>query len=116
MLHPLRFSQLSPARQAFVRVLQVVDFGELRSVCVRDSDPIFEPDTVVVIDAKLDKAEVQRPELELADFELRVEVCRLMARLDKLKICTIQRLEVRSGIPFRGVFESASSNIRRLSG
>lgn len=102
----LRFSKLSAARQALVRVFQRVNFGEIRGVSIRDSDPVFEPTTVVVIDAKLDKPEVPRPELELADFELRAEVCRLMGRLDQLKNGTIERLEVSAGIPRRVVLES----------
>ena len=60
----------------------------------------------MILDAKLDKEEVPRPELDLADFALSVEVSRLMSRLDQLKNGTIQRLEVRAGIPRRLVFES----------
>ena len=103
---PQRFSQLTPARQALVRILQAVNFGEIRGVRVQDANPIFEPDTVVVIDAKLDKEDDTRAEFQLADFELRVEVCRLMRRLDQLKNGTIERLEVSGGIPRRVVLES----------
>jgi hypothetical protein len=102
----LRLSQLSPARQALVRILQAVNFGEIRGVRVQDADPILEDDTVVVIDTKLDKAEEPRAELGLADFELRDEVCRLMARIDAIGDGVIERLEVRAGIPRRIVFKS----------
>ena len=34
----LRFSQLSPARQALVRYCQAVNFGDIREVRVRDQD------------------------------------------------------------------------------
>lgn len=105
-VQPQRYSQLSPARQALVRICQAVNFGETQGVRVVDSNPIFEPDTAVVIDAKLDKAEELRAELALADFELRDEVCRLMARLDDVKDGTIERIEVRAGIPRRVVFKS----------
>jgi hypothetical protein len=37
-----RFSQLSPARQALVRIFQAVNFGEIQGVHVRDADPIFD--------------------------------------------------------------------------
>ena len=94
-----RFSQLSSARQALVRILQAVNFGEIQGVRVMDADPMFDDACVVVIDAKLDKEEVPRQELDLADFELRAEVGRLMSWLDELKNGTIQRLEVRAGIP-----------------
>jgi hypothetical protein len=102
-----RFSQLSPARQALVRVLQAVNFGEIQAVHVRDADPVFDDGCVVMIDAKLDKEEVPRRELDLPDFELRGEVGRLMSWLDEMKNGTILRLDVRAGIPRRLVFYSA---------
>jgi len=86
--------------------MQEVNFGELQGIQVRDADPILDGTSVVILDAKLDKEEVPRPELDLADFALSVEVSRLMSRLDQLKNGTIQRLEVRAGIPRRLVFES----------
>jgi hypothetical protein len=101
-----RFSQLTPARQALVRILQAVNFGEIQGVRVMDADPMFDDACVAVIDAKLDKEEVPRRELDLPDFELRAEVDRLMSWLDEMKNGTIQRLEVRAGIPRRLVFES----------
>jgi hypothetical protein len=100
-----RFSQLSPARQALVRTLQAVNFGELQGIQVQDADPIFDGTPVVILDAKLDKEEVPRPELDLADFALSAEVLRLMSRLDELKNGMIQHLEVRAGLPRRLVFE-----------
>jgi hypothetical protein len=101
-----RFLQLSPRRQVLIRIMQEVNFGELQGIQVRDADPILDGTSVVILDAKLDKEEVPRPELDLADFALSVEVSRLMSRLDQLKNGTIQRLEVRAGIPRRLVFES----------
>jgi hypothetical protein len=101
-----RFSHLSPARQTLVHILQAVNFGELQGIPVRGGDPILDDTSLVILDAKLDKEEVPRPELDLADFALNAEVLRLMSRLDEFKNGTIQRLEVRAGIPRRLVFES----------
>jgi hypothetical protein len=89
-----------------VRIFQAVNFGVIQCVRVMDADPMFDAASVVVIDLKLDKDEVPRPELKMADFELRAEVGRLMSRLDELKNGTIQRLEVRARIPCRLVFEA----------
>jgi hypothetical protein len=119
MPEPRRFSQLSPARQALVRFLQSVNFGELQGIQVEDADPIFDGTSVVILDVKLDKEELPRPELDLADFALSAEVLRLMSRLDELKNGTIQHLEVRAGIPRRLLLASrlieppspASSNL-----
>jgi len=110
-----RFLQLSPARQSLIRILQEVNFGELQGIQVRDSDPIFDATSVVILDAKLDKEEVPRQELDLNDFALCTEVLRLMSRLDELKNGTIQRLEVRAGIPRRLVFESRVLDINNTA-
>jgi hypothetical protein len=101
-----RFAQLSPARQMLVRVLQATNFGELQGICVQNADPVFDPEATVIFDVKLDKEEVPRPELLLADFALSAELQRLMSRLDELRNGTIQRLEVRAGVPRRIVLEA----------
>ena len=106
-----RFSQLSKAQQALVRLFQSVNFGEIQGVAVRDADPFFDRASVVVFDVRLDREDGPRPELGLTDFDLPAEVCRLVASLEELRDGTIQRLEVRSGIPHRLVFESRISKI-----
>ena len=65
-----RLLQLSPAHQAFERVLQTINFGEPREICIRDSEPIIYTDSVVILNVKLDKEDVPRPELDLSDFSL----------------------------------------------
>jgi hypothetical protein len=103
---PMRFAQLSPARQTLVRLLQTINYGQIQRVSVLGGDPIFEPAPVVVIDAKLYRDDGPRPELALTDFVLRDDVRRLMARLDDAESGTIQRIEVRAGLPRRVVVES----------
>lgn len=110
-----RFLQLSPGRQALVRILQAINFGELQGIEVRDADPIFDGRSRLILDAKLDKEEIPRRELDLPDFALSTEVLRLMSRLDQVKNGTIQRLEVRAGLPRRLVFESQLAELMRLT-
>jgi hypothetical protein len=110
----VRFLQLSPARRTLVRVLQIVNFGEIQGLQVRESDPIFDSATVAILDLKLDR-EDSRPELDLADFALSAEVINLISWLDELKSGTIRRLEVRAGLPRRLLFEPLLSELMRLS-
>lgn len=72
---------------------------------VRNAIPIFDRASVVIVDVKLDRAEVPRPELGLADFTIPVEIRRLVSLLDELKDGSIQRLELQAGIPRRLIFE-----------
>jgi hypothetical protein len=86
--------------------MQEMNYGELRDLEVRDSEPTFNGITRVVFDIKLDRENVPRPELALEDFVLTEEVLHLMAALDEHKNSTIQHLEVRAGIPRRLVLEA----------
>jgi len=104
MSKPLRLSDLSPDRQALVRLCQEMNFGHILGLEVKKGDPVLDPPPEVLLDVKLDADEGSRPELTLADFELRIEVCRLLVRIDEVHNGWIERLEVRHGTPVRAVF------------
>jgi hypothetical protein len=110
----LRFSELSPSRQALVRICQRLNFGLIQSLGIRDADPVFEPGSIVLVDEKLDVDGATRPEAELMDFELAAELRRLMIRLDEIRDGRIERIEIRGGIPRRVVFESRVSELFSL--
>src|SRR5262245_61550373 len=50
----LRFSQLSPSRQALVRLCQEVNYGQILDLQVRDSEPLWDPGPTVLSEFKLD--------------------------------------------------------------
>lgn len=101
-----RFSQLSVPRQGLVRLCQATNYGQIHHLEIRDGDPVLSPPPLVLADIKLDSDEEPRTELDLTDFVLRDEVCRLMDRFDQLKNAKIARLEVKTGVPRRMVVES----------
>jgi hypothetical protein len=105
---PSRFSHLTPSRQALVRLCQSINHGELREMTVRDREPVFIPAPIVVVDVKLNVDESPRPEIDLNDFELPEEVCRLLRRFDRMNDGKVAQLEVRSGVPRRVLFESTA--------
>jgi len=96
-----RFADLSPARQALVRLCQAINYGSIEDLEVRHGEPVFDPMPVTLLDVKLDSDEGPRPELALADFALADEIVRLMKRLDEMKCDTIRRIEVHAGLPRR---------------
>ena len=104
----LRFSQLSPPRQALVRLFQLINHGHIEALHVVDGELSFTPTPTVLVDVKLDQDEGPRPEVHLSDFELCHEVRRLMLRIDGIKNGKVARLEVRGGVPRRVVFESTT--------
>ena len=81
----LRLSQLSVSRQALVRLCQSANYAQIEQLQVKESEPVFDPAPVVLLDLKLDSDELPRPELTLTDFALTAEFRRLMDRLDALK-------------------------------
>jgi hypothetical protein len=64
-----------------------------------------------MVEMKLNTDDGARPELNLADFDLSDEVCRLLRRFDKIKDGKIAELEVRAGIPRRGFVESLATEL-----
>jgi len=64
------FSQLSPARQALVRLCQRLNFGLNRSAGVHNADPVLDLHHIVLVDEKLDVTDAPRPEAELRTLSL----------------------------------------------
>ena len=86
MAKPMRFAQLSPARQALVRLFQSTSYGSVQALEVRHGEPqLSGPEPTVFVDIRLDSEEPSRDELALADFALCAEVCRLMSLLDQVR-------------------------------
>jgi len=106
MPNPLRLLDLSPARQALVRLCQSANYAQIEQLQIEDCEPVFNPEPVVLLDLKLDSDEIPRPEMGLTDFTLTAEFCRLMDKLDALKHGIIERIEVRAGLPRRMLFRS----------
>lgn len=106
MSTPLRFSDLSSARQALVRLFQDVDFGQILDLQEGNTEPVWNPGPRVLAEVRLDIEETPRPEGELPDFNLSSEVQRLMRQLDQLKDGRVEKIEFRAGIPRRLVLTS----------
>jgi hypothetical protein len=107
----LRLSDLSTPRQRLVRLCQVTNYGYIQGLEVIASEPIFYPEPLVRVEVKLDVNDAPRAEGDLADFALADEICRLMIRLDEFANGTIERIEVRAGIPRRLVLAYRSSEV-----
>jgi len=111
--HPPKLSELSSARQALVRLCQSIDYGWIDGLRIQDREPVFDPQPNVILDVKLDTAADGRPEVELSDFALRDEVCRLLQRLDHIENGRLDRIEVRAGIPRRVLIEATLTEAQR---
>jgi hypothetical protein len=101
----IRLSQLSAPRQCFVRECQQIVYGKILRLLVRDTQPIFDEHTEVLIDLKLDANDSSRPEEHVADFTVSAELTRLFVELDAIRNGVIEHIEVRAGVPRRISFK-----------
>jgi hypothetical protein len=108
-----RFSELSWERQFLARLCQVINFGEIREIEVRNREPIFGSVSRILVDLRLDNDESSRPESTLLDFNLSHELCRLFAEFDQLENAQISRIEIRAGLPRRILFEAPIGSLLR---
>lgn len=98
----LLFSELSPARQALIRLCQSINYGYLQNLTIKDQDPVLPGASVIsTTDIRLDAEDPARGELAVDDFVLCAEVRRLIALFDKVQNAMISKIEVRAGIPRR---------------
>jgi hypothetical protein len=102
----LRFSQLSPQRQALIRLCQAINHGSIEYLVVKDCQPVLDPPPVALKDVKLDSDEGPRPELALDDFVVSDQIGRLLSHLDRMDCGAIRHIEIRTGIPRRIRVES----------
>ena len=107
-----RLRDLSGPRQALLRLFQTINFGHVDGLEVRGGEPVFNPAPLVFIELKLDAEDDRREEHDLGNFDLRAEALRLLVELDGLGDGTIERIDVRYGIPRRMIVEA---RLRRVA-
>jgi hypothetical protein len=101
------FLQLSKPRQVLIRLCQRVNYGSILNVQVTHGEVCFDSPPDVSIDVRLDSDTPQRHELDLTDFALPVESCRLLAQIDSLKNGVLEKIVVHDGLPRRVVLRGS---------
>ncbi len=107
------FSQLSRPRQILIRLCQRVNYGSILNLQLADGEVSFGVPVEVVLDLKLDADLPQRPELDLSDFALCAESCRLLGQIDSLKNGVIEKIVVHDGIPRRVLLRGLLPEVRK---
>ncbi|HOK47303.1 MAG TPA: hypothetical protein PLK67_15285 [Bryobacteraceae bacterium] len=107
----MQFADLSPAWQRLLRLFQTINFGRVEELEIRNGEPVFIPGPRVFLELKLDAADGPRPERRLDRFELRSQVDRFIEQIHRLSDGTVERIDVRHGLPFRMVIEAAPAEV-----
>jgi hypothetical protein len=110
-LDTTRLKDLSAPQQRLVRLFQTINFGRIEELEIRNGEPKFSPPPRVLVELKLDREDGPRPERHLEHFELLGQVVRFFDQLARLGDGTIERIDVRHGLPFRMVIEAAPAEV-----
>lgn len=111
MIRPVALHDLSPERARLVRLFQTINFGRIEELEVRSGEPQFSPAPRVFVEVKLDAEDGPRPESRLSDFALRRPIERFFEQVARLEDGTIERIEVRHGLPFRMIVEAVPAGV-----
>src|SRR5262249_10304250 len=101
-------STLSVSRQRLVRLMQVINFGRIEGLAVREGEPVFDPDTRIIRDIKFGGENGPRPERGTDNFALKSQVVELFKQLDDLKNGIIDTLAIKHGLPFSMSVQNAA--------
>jgi len=100
---------LSPALRKLVALMQDLNFGFIECLGVQGGQPVLAPLPRIIREHKFGGENGPRPELSLEEFSLKPQICELFALMAELQDGTIDRIEVKNGLPFRMlVTESAA--------
>jgi hypothetical protein len=105
MADTVALASLPPAGERLVRLMQELNFGQVRDLVVHDGEPVFDPPPRVVREVKFGGENGPRPEAAKADFALKVQVRELFAQLEALGDGLVECIEVKHGLPFRMTVE-----------
>ena len=94
-------ASLSPARKRLLRQMQKIDFGRIENLVIRRGEPVFKPDPKSFFEIRFGSENSPRRELGIKDFVLKAQVVELFDYLTCLGNGTVERLEIRHGVPFR---------------
>lgn len=92
---------LSASRQSLVRLMQQLNFGQVRNLEIRQGDPVLGPSVVTVEDIKLDGQREPRTEMNLTDFALKEQHLILFQEMDRIGTGHLEELFIRHGLPCR---------------
>jgi hypothetical protein len=102
-------ASLSPARRWLLEKCQHLNFGRIENLEIQDGQPVLNPLPRLIREVKFGGENSPRPELGIADFQLKSQVVDLFAFFDELQTGTIEVIELKHGLPFRMVVVEESA-------
>jgi len=93
-------SSLSPAQRQLVELMQVLNFGRIQGLRLRDGQPSFAPPPRVIQKLKMGGDNGPRPEACSEDFRLKHQTIEMLETMGRLTQSEVLAIEVKNGLPF----------------
>jgi hypothetical protein len=81
--------------------MQNLNFGRIEGLAVCNGEPVFDPPPRIIREIKFGGENGPRRELETPNFTLKSQAVELFEQLERLGNGTVERLEIKHGLPFR---------------
>ena len=98
--HTVTFKQQSQTRQQLIRLMQRVNFGEIRGLIISNGEPLLSPLPVTVRAVKFGAENGARAQVALEDFVLKEQVVQFLDEIADLSDGEIESVEIKAGLPF----------------
>jgi hypothetical protein len=102
-------SDLSPNGARLVELMQGINFGRLEQIQIRNAEPVFDPEPVIVREVKFGGDNGPRPESQAEDFLLKSQVVQLFSYFKQFRNGVIDVLEIKHGLPFRMIIREGAA-------
>jgi len=97
---------LTPSQKRLVEVMQKINFGRIEALAIQNGEPVFNPPPRIFREIKFGSENGPRPESTKENFSLKKEVVELFEQLKGLDNGSIERINIKAGIPFGMSIES----------
>lgn len=111
-----QISKLSADQQRLVRLMSWLRFGEISGLILRDGQPVFEPAPFVVRSVKFTGSGDDRASSYPVDYPIKGAVVRMLREFTQIGTGKVIRLEIKDGLPYRGVFQVGDAQLKAGNG
>ena len=93
----------SHARQNLIRLMQRINYGEIRHLSIRKGEPVLAPAPVVIRTVKFGGDNSPRSEAIQEDFVLKAEILNFLNEIEEISDGEFESIKIQAGLPSIGL-------------